>query len=686
MLSAGSAFDLSITLDVAGIDTAVTVVADMLALETARSQIVGTVPQAEVQNLPMNGRNFLDLALLVPGVSPTNTNSTQLFAETSAVPGQGLSIASQRNLSNSFIVDGVSANDDAAGLSGIPFGVDAIEQFQVVTGGGQAELGRALGGYVNVVTKSGTNSAARHGLQLLPRRRLQRQERVDQTPRCRWTSSSSAAASAVRCVRNRTFYFANVERKLLDQTGVVTILPENVTIINARLLAGRLPGPAGRHRYLSESGAQHERARQDRSSVQRRRSTERSLCALRRRLRQRSRCRHAERAVGFDRTRQHRSVDRRRQRLDALVEHGQRNARPGGARRSQGLFDRSDRPAGVISGVATFGTFSSSPTRRENTMFQVVNNLSHRAGSHALRAGVDFLYNDDTITFLRTFRGSYTFSSLANFLTGNYNGFAQTFGDPVVNQTNPNLGFYAQDEWRASSRLTLNLGLRYDLQFLETINTDSNNVSPRVGFVWAPTASQDFLVRGGAGVFFDRVPLRAVANALLSAGNTTDVTQLRQPQVTGILPTQAGAPVFPNILPDRLPSTALVSITTMDKDLQNAYSKQANIEVERALGGGRVVTVGLSVLPRREPADVDQPERADVRGGRHEQRLSAGRRLHEQQPVAWRRRLELPRPAPDLPAASEGLVFRPRHLHAVEVDEQPRRGVLQCADRSRPTS
>ena len=124
------------------------------ALETARSQIAGTVPQAEIQNLPMNGRNFLDLALLVPGVSPTNTNSTQLFAETSAVPGQGLSIASQRNLSNSFIVDGVSANDDAAGLSGITFGVDAIEQFQVVTGGGQAELGRALGGYVNVVTRA----------------------------------------------------------------------------------------------------------------------------------------------------------------------------------------------------------------------------------------------------------------------------------------------------------------------------------------------------------------------------------------------------------------------------------------------------------------------------------------------------------------------------------------------------
>ena len=105
----------------------------------------------------MNGRNFLDLALLVPGVSPTNIGSTQLFAETSAVPGQGLSIGSQRNFSNNFIVDGLSANDDAAGLSGIPYGVDAVDQFQVVTSGGQAELGRALGGYISVVTRSGTN-------------------------------------------------------------------------------------------------------------------------------------------------------------------------------------------------------------------------------------------------------------------------------------------------------------------------------------------------------------------------------------------------------------------------------------------------------------------------------------------------------------------------------------------------
>ena len=234
VLSAGSAFDISITLELAVIADAVTVVADTQALEAARSQIVGTVSQMEVQNLPMNGRNFLDLALLVPGVSPTNTNSTQLFAETSAVPGQGLSIASQRNLSNSFIVDGVSANDDAAGLSGITFGVDAIEQFQVVTGGGQAELGRALGGYINVVTRSGTNTP-RGTFYSFFRDDLFNGSNALTGTKLPMDQQQFGASLGGPLRRNRTFYFANVERKLLDQTGVVSIVPENVPTINGQL-------------------------------------------------------------------------------------------------------------------------------------------------------------------------------------------------------------------------------------------------------------------------------------------------------------------------------------------------------------------------------------------------------------------------------------------------------------------
>ena len=92
-------------------------------------------------------------------------------------------------------------------------------------------------------------------------------------------------------------------------------------------------------------------------------------------------------------------------------------------------------------------------TGRLNNLYEIADNLSYQAGAHAIRAGVDFLYNDTTITYPRTIRGSYSFSSLANFLSGTYNnsGFTQTFNNSVVAQTNPNVGFFAQDEWKGST-------------------------------------------------------------------------------------------------------------------------------------------------------------------------------------------------------------------------------------------
>jgi hypothetical protein len=595
-VSVGSAFELPVRLSVAGLDTNITVTGDATVLEAARSQIAGTIPQEEVQSLPMNGRNFLDLALLVPGVSPTNVASTQLFAETSAVPGQGLSIGSQRNFSNSFIVDGLSANDDAAGLSGIPYGVDAIDQFQVVTSGGQAELGRALGGYISVVTKSGTNT---------PRGDLYGYFRDDALNAANALSGTKlpmnqkqyGASMGGPVARNRTFYFANVEQRRLDQNGLTTVSGTNVEAINLRLAqVGYTGSPITTGIYPNPVDSTHLLAKVDHQATNRAQFSVRySLYDVL--------SRNSRGAGALNAPTASSGLDNRDQSIafSSTLTLSDRTVNETRVQFAQG--DLKALPADPIgpnvsiAGVASFGTLSGSPQGRFNRMFQAVSNLSHQAGAHALRAGIDFIHNDDRITFPRAFRGAYTFSSLANFLSGTYNtsGFTQTFGDTVVTQSNPNVGVYVQDEWKVSPAVTVNAGLRYDLQFLETINTDTNNVSPRLGVAWTPTPSRRTVVRGSAGLFYDRVPLRALANALLSAGNTTDLGQLRQIGIS-LSPTQAGAPVFPHILTAAVPSLTLVNLTTMDRNLQNAHSTQASLEVEQQVGQTGTVSVGYQYV------------------------------------------------------------------------------------------
>ncbi len=596
-LTVGAAFDLPVSLAVESAETKIEIVDEAAVLESARSQIAGTVSQTEVSNLPLNGRNFLDLALLIPGVSPTNTASNQLFAETSAVPGQGISVGSQRNFSNNFIVDGLSANDDAAGLSGIFYGVDVVHEFQVVTSGGQAELGRALGGYINMVTKSGTNSL--HG-DLYGYFRNQRFNAANPLSNTKLplTQTQYGASLGGPVRQDRTFFFANFEQRLLNQSGLITIAPANVAAINSRLAAVKYPGaqiatglyssPVHNVNFLSKMD--HQFSARDQFSIRYSRydvnsSNSRGAGALS----------AATASAGLDNTDQTIAMTN----IFALS--------PRTVNETRGQFTHSNLlalpsdplgPAVSISGVASFGTLSGSPTGRLNKLYEIVDTVSHQAGAHAVRAGVDFLYNDVTITFPRSVRGSYAFSSLANFLAGTYNnaGFTQTFGNTVVPQTNPNIGFFVQDEWKISSRLTLNLGMRYDLQYLKSIAADTDNVSPRAGFAWSPFSSRKTVVRGSFGVFYDRVPLRSVANALLSSGNSTAITGTSQLSI-GLSLAQADAPVFPAILPGTaLPAGVLVNFTTVNAHLQNAYSQQGSFEIEQQIGSGGTFSAGYQHL------------------------------------------------------------------------------------------
>jgi len=589
-LTIGAAFDLPITLTV-GTTQTVTVDTEATVLETDRSQVAGTIAPNEVSNLPYNGRNFLDLALLVPGVSPTNTAANQQFAETSAVPGQGISVSSQRNFSNSFLVDGLSANDDAAGLVQTAFGLDIVNEMQVVTSGGQAEFGRALGGYVNFVSKSGGNKLHGDVYGYLRDKHLNAKNALSQTL-LPYTQVQSGASLGGPILKDRTFYFTNFEQRQLNQTGIITITAANAAAINTVLKAVNYPGQLLNISTTTPTTIYPNPVRTSNFFAKvDHRVNDRDSLSVRYSLYHVSSVN--SRGVGST---SYTSAGASLSDLDQTVAVSNiYTLSPRTVNETRGQFTNSDLkapatdsvgPAVSISGVASFGTLSGSPTGRHDRLYEVVDNVSHQAGSHALRVGTDFLFNDLTITFPQTIRGSYAFSSLANFQIGKYSTFTQSFGNYVVPETNPNIGFYGQDEWKVSPKLTLNVGVRYDLQFLKSLLTDSNNISPRFGFAYSPFSNRTTVIRGSFGLFYDRVPLRALSNALESDGNTT---ALNNSTFVNFSPSfgQPGAPVFPNIDPGytaaTIPSNIRLNLSTMDPSMKNAYSEQASLEVDQQL-------------------------------------------------------------------------------------------------------
>ena len=257
-------------------------------------------------------------------------------------------------------------------------------------------------------------------------------------------------------------------------------------------------------------------------------------------------------------------------------------------------------PAMTISGVANFGTATSSPTARDLDVYEAADTLTLQRGAHLLKAGADLLYNRVTIAFPGALQGSYTFSSIANLDRGIYVQFQQAFGRPSFFQSNPNLALFAQDEWRPRPDVTVNAGLRYDLQWLpDPIELDADNVSPRIGVAWAP-GDQQMVVRASGGLYFDRIPLRATSNALQRDGINYKVAVLSFGQ--------AGTALFPDVLPS-FPSNLVTAITSIDPHIQDGYSEQFGLQIEAGFGGHRLRDRRLFLFTRARHHHVAQHQR-----------------------------------------------------------------------------
>jgi hypothetical protein len=581
-LTIGEALEVYLKLPVAGVTETVAVSSELPVLETGRTQLAEPVLMKEIDSLPLNGRNYLDLAALTPGVSRSNPVANQRFPETSAVPGTGLSITGQRSINNGFVVDGLSANDDAADLPGTFYSQEVIREFEVITSGGIAQFGRASGGFVNIITKSGTNNYRGRLYGFFRNQRFDARNPLAAT-KDPLTQAQYGVSFGGPIIKNRTFFFTNFEQTRLHNAAVITISEANLATVNShldavrygssRLSTGIAPTGFNATNFLFRLDHQLNNSNQL--------SARYGLYEIN--------SANSRNVGGLNAISRGTPLNDRDQSL-AVGEVAALSPQTVNELRFQYTRSRlhappndSTGPAVNVSGVANFGTATFSPTQRDLDSVEIVETLSTLKGRHSLKSGADYLLNRVNIKFPGALQGVYTFSSMANFLADRYATFQQAFGAPSQFQSNPNVGLFVQDEWKPGPHLSINFGVRYDAQVLPApIKTDTNNLAPRVGVSYAP-GDRKTVVRASLGIFFDRLPLRATSNALQRDGTKYQVA---------IIPFgQTGAPVFPNTLA-AFPANLLVSITTIDPRIQNAYSEQASVQVERELSSSTTLSVG----------------------------------------------------------------------------------------------
>jgi outer membrane receptor protein involved in Fe transport len=223
--------------------------------------------------------------------------------------------------------------------------------------------------------------------------------------------------------------------------------------------------------------------------------------------------------------------------------------------------------------------------------------LSLWAGNHTMKTGASFTYDVTEQLYQPLQNGRYTFAGSPAVAPMPFQ-YTQSFAlTPEARLMFPKayvLAGFFQDDWRLRSNLTLNLGLRYDVEIIKDIpdwpaGTDANNLDPRIGISWDPKGDQRWAVRGGVGRFTQQHPIFTIVKGGVGGRNG---------QVTVVLsPSDPLFPTFPNPLPAFPPGAVLPprSIQEISPDLENEQAWQFNVGVQRQLGTRTSVAVDANM-------------------------------------------------------------------------------------------
>src|SRR3989441_6092592 len=221
ILTVGQLADLPITLQLAGVIQEVTVTGDASLVETQRTSLATTVDQQRIDNLPINGRNYINFTL---------TNS-QVARDTApsigAAPTSGLNVGGQRARANLVNVDGADAVDNSVNGVRSTVSQEAVQEFQIITNGYAPEYGRASGGVVNIVTRSGTDVLHGTAFGYLRNRKIQAVNPFSTEKDPAYTRVQSGFTLSGPLKKDKTFYFLSFENTRRHETGFSSIGANN---------------------------------------------------------------------------------------------------------------------------------------------------------------------------------------------------------------------------------------------------------------------------------------------------------------------------------------------------------------------------------------------------------------------------------------------------------------------------
>src|SRR5438067_190746 len=540
-VNVGQIVAIDFPLKVAALAETVNVTGASPLIETTSSAVGGLVDVKRIETIPLNGRQFANLAATIPGVGlafhTDPTKSTQFSPQINGGNGRNIN----------YQIDGGDNNDDTVGGLLQLFPLEAIEQFNFQTQRFKAEYGRSNGGVMNIVTKSGTNTPSGSVFESFRDKSLNSEsesEKLGWTGKQDYRRNQFGGSFGGPIMKDKAHFFAAIERTQQDTTQVVDTsglftdrdgvfaVPYRENLITAKVTANINAAQYLSVRYGFNNNSQPYGA-----------------------------ARNSTFDNWGDSTNKLNSIN---------LNH---NWVMGGAKLNEFIFQyadfsnfiasRSSAPAESFPNGVSIGANGNTPQTTQQKKYQFRDDFSWHATGHGglghdFKVGASFINEPHLYVTFNTGKGAIFYTHLTNDLNGPISAVTISDGNAAANIPTKQYATFFQDDWRVSDRLTVNVGLRYDItdglsnldqsknpnyqlvraaaiagkfnslpgpvaalmnDFASDPQIDKTNLQPRVGAVLDVNGNGKDIVRGGWGIYADFGYTNS--NVLFAAGDST---------------------------------------------------------------------------------------------------------------------------------------------------------------------